>query len=277
MAVLSPPPHSGSTLPRGRSYATLPRYTRPGRPLVLALEGRDTDRSVVLAGDLLRRRTGGRLVAVSVNGDRRAAVAVVVDQFPELPVWHTSITGDGSAIALVAEAMSVDARLLIVGRGQNDIWEQLVQAETSVEVVRRADRPVLIVDRGFTSLPRRAVVAVAFDDTSRRAAAEAVQLMEGDGTLVLAHVVEPRSANGLGDRLLAERASELGLRDRVNVQTVQLEGPPATALLAYARRTRADLIAAGISGARGRKRMFTGGVATTLLRQSPCSTLLTPA
>lgn len=265
--------YGSANLPRERLSPRLPRRKQP-HPIVLGLDGRDSDRAVITAGRLLGVRTGSRLMAVSVRRRSGTPSPESPDHPADLPVWHTSIVGDGVALALVAEAMSADARLLIIGQDRHEIWDQLVQGEVSLEVVRRCERPVLVVDRSFTALPRTAVVGVTADDASRRTAAAAARMLDQDGTLYLAHVVEHGSTDQAAEQLVAARAAELSASGSVAVRTEVLKGSPSSELLSLARRTRAELVAVGVSGAHGRTRMYTGGVATDLLRKGGRSVLL---
>jgi nucleotide-binding universal stress UspA family protein len=70
--------------------------------------------------------------------------------------------------------------------------------------------------------------------------------------------------------MLVTRMSDVGLR----VQTATPEGPGARAIVEYARRTGADLLALTTHGRGGLGRLVFGSVADEVLRHAPCPVLL---
>jgi nucleotide-binding universal stress UspA family protein len=59
----------------------------------------------------------------------------------------------------------------------------------------------------------------------------------------------------------------------IQVATVLVEGPPATAVIRVAKRKGAHLIVVGTHGRTGVQRMLMGSVAERIVRLSPCPVL----
>jgi nucleotide-binding universal stress UspA family protein len=76
-------------------------------------------------------------------------------------------------------------------------------------------------------------------------------------------------------RFVLRLARPTGLpRDAWSVDTVI--GPPAAAILTFARKTSADLIVVGTSGRRGPARLFFGSVTHSVLRRASAPVLIVP-
>jgi nucleotide-binding universal stress UspA family protein len=75
---------------------------------------------------------------------------------------------------------------------------------------------------------------------------------------------------------LQRSREQLHIPDGMTVETVVLQGDPATEVLTFATGMNADLIATGSHGHGFVARMLVGSVATSIVRCSTCSVLVVP-
>ncbi|MFC3957048.1 universal stress protein [Halovivax cerinus] len=132
------------------------------------------------------------------------------------------------------------------------------------------------------------VIAVDGSDEARHAAVQGLDLASlFDASVDVVHVVE-RSARRLarspteetrlrerGEGILAE-VEELAADRELTVQTVQLEGAPASSLCAYAGEHGADGIVVGRQGLTGLGRRLLGGVTERILSRSDVPVFVVP-
>jgi nucleotide-binding universal stress UspA family protein len=71
----------------------------------------------------------------------------------------------------------------------------------------------------------------------------------------------------------AEKARARGI---ASVETVNLEGMAADAIVEYAEQHRPDLLVVGARALSGARRMFFGGVSTSVVSRLPCPVLVVP-
>jgi len=204
------------------------------------------------------------------------------------------------ADAIVEEAESSKADLIVVGsRGRHALKSALL-GSVSAEVVDRAPCPVIIA-RGSTL--RKAIFA---EDGSETAAAGA-RFLAGSSALSdlevrVVTVVDapfPSVLNGsdaaIGTyaaiqayydslpalreataKIAQERAGAL-VAAGLNATSEVREGNVADNLIAAAAEAHADCIVIGSHGRTGLTRMFLGSVARAVLFNAPCSVLIVPA
>jgi nucleotide-binding universal stress UspA family protein len=77
-------------------------------------------------------------------------------------------------------------------------------------------------------------------------------------------------------RLSRRWAATARARGVASVETVNLEGFVADAIIEYAERERPDLLVLGARGLSGARRMFLGGVSTSVVAHLPCPVLVVP-
>ena len=225
----------------------------------------------------------------------RAAVTL---RAPERVVETVTVLGR-VADAIVAEAESSKADLIVVGsRGRNALKSTLL-GSVSAEVVDRAPCPVIIA-RGPAF--RKVILA---DDGSETAAAGARFLAVSPALSdVAVHVVSvvdaPFPSMLIGSdaatgayaavqayyealpalrettaKIARERAGAL-VAAALNATSEVREGNAADELIAAAAEARADCIVIGTHGRTGLTRLFLGSVARAILFKAPCSVLIVP-
>jgi nucleotide-binding universal stress UspA family protein len=163
-------------------------------------------------------------------------------------------------------------------------------------IVRRSPAPVWVVRKPRAWPPKRIVVPVDFDESSRRvlrAASDLAGLFSA--RLEIVHV-SPTVENlapfpemrlyfppTLSENLRKKAHKKLkslvagAVSRKVRARLHVLSGAPADAICRSARSTRADLIVIPTHGRRGLAHLVLGSVAENVVRHAPCSTLTLPS
>jgi nucleotide-binding universal stress UspA family protein len=276
-------------------------------PVIIATDGRLQSDSALVLGRLLAESSDAlRLVTVLKtmpiipeaalpvtaeieSGRREATRLATIEQMTR--TWgegqQFEIRNGDPAAEVSRLAHEVGATMIVCGLGRHRVTDRVFADETALRFMRLADVPVLAVANGMHHAPRRVVVAVDFSETSLRAARLALEVASSNATIYLAHVAPRDSAlsdwdgwgksykRDAGDALQKVREQLRVPRDVV-VQKVQLQGDPATELLAFATSVNADLIATGSHGHGFVARMLIGSTTTRIVRCSTCSVLTVP-
>jgi len=210
---------------------------------------------------------------------------------------HKSLAGGAPADALAREVSACRGDLVVVGAHADHGLPDLDLGSTAERLLVASAAPVLIVRRPGRAPYRRALVAVDPGGSSARALALAIALMQGGrGRVTLLHAIElPVEA---GVRLAGTSAVEFErLRDRsldeaarfLTAETKRLrrlglaaewmlsDHDPRSAILATARRLRADLVAMGTRRRRDRTGFLIGSVARWVARRAACDVLVVRA
>jgi nucleotide-binding universal stress UspA family protein len=197
------------------------------------------------------------------------------------------ITGS-PAPALAVTVGERGSACVLIGLADEGTAERLVSEDTVLQLTRIVEVPVIAVPPTCVALPMRALVAMDYSASSRRAARSAMQLLGPGATLSLAHVEPEADLRAIGHEGLAEiyergvaafneeLTTELGSAGDVTIDTVLLRGEPAPALLDFAASHKCDLVAAGTQGTPALERHFVGSVSTALLRGARCIVLIAP-
>ncbi|MGH7618656.1 MAG: universal stress protein [Gemmatimonadaceae bacterium] len=278
-----------------------------GAPIIVATDGHHQSDAALVVGQLLADSPDAiRLITVlqpvPVLPDAPSSVSVDIEASRRAEarrnalgqverIWQNSSDvelheGD-PALVVSRVAHGAGATMIVAGLGRHRVSDRIFGSETVLRLIRVADRPVLAVANGTLHAPRRIVVAVDFSETSLRAARMSLELAASGATIYLAHVAPRDSslydwADGKSS-YKQDAGGALGkVRDQLHVpksmtmQSVLLQGDPATELLAFATSVNADLIATGSHGYGFVTRMLIGSVATRLVRCSTCSVLTVP-
>ena len=189
-----------------------------------------------------------------------------------------------SEIASMAQALG--ASLIVVGLGSHHIIDRALGGETALHLAQVAATPVLAVPADATTIPHRAIVALDFSPTSLLAARTVAHWLQAGDALRLVHVVAPENlapharaapnADDSGVARLGQAAASIRVATRAGVDTAQVAGDPARALLECAREIDADVIALGSHGYGIWKRLVLGSVASKVIRLSQRAVLVAP-
>jgi nucleotide-binding universal stress UspA family protein len=263
------------------------------RDIVVATDGRKPSESAIIAASRLANgATFGVISVISVghSTDRDGVHALdplSVDDRRELverqlcrvlgdaPDAWIEIRSGYPPAALASFAQLHGVSMLIVGIGRPAVLDRLGGDESTLRLARMTQTPLFAVANGCAVPPRRVVVAMDFSRASMRAAKWALSVAAPDAGVSLVNVRTP-----------SERATPYGSLGRLAVHLqdghagrvipVELQGDPATELLAYASQQRADVVSIGSRGVRGVSSGSLGPVATRVVRCARCSLILAP-
>ncbi|MEO7456896.1 MAG: universal stress protein [Gemmatimonadaceae bacterium] len=193
---------------------------------------------------------------------------------------------DGPAAPMITErAREVDARVIVVGTGRHDAFGRIVYGERALQIVRLADRPVLVVPRDTRAGSfMNAIVSVDFGPASLRAARALLPMLSEGSRVTLVHVrpdlPEPPDRHGYEvrcDDLFDRFRMQLRVLPGFTVETRVLWGDAATVIQAYAQHNHVDLIACGRRRTHSLvERFMLGSVSSALLRTVSCPLLIAP-
>ncbi len=198
-----------------------------------------------------------------------------------------------AATEIAAFCREEDAQLLVVGEhGEDWIGDTLVGG-TALKVLKRAERPVLLVRRPASPEVFSILVATDFSETSMRAAElSGAWFPEARRQLVHAYSVafegRMRLAGASGEDIERYRKDELARAEQRILQQVRalratspvspllLHGYPAAVLIQEAERTGVDLIVIGKHGGTVLDERLLGSVTHNVLYGAGCNVLLVP-
>ncbi len=201
--------------------------------------------------------------------------------------WPVTVKTGEPAHDIVGFAKSLDARVILVGRGRHAALQRALGGETVLRLLQLGDCPVLAVESKLTSLPMRVVIATDFSEFSLHAAQIAMTLVAPNANVQLVHVAPPFAetdpvlqARAIAYRNQAHHAfSQLHDRlahDAVTFTDVLVNGNPSVEIMKIIRDANADLVVTATHGYGFLRRMILGSVAAELVRHAPCSVLCVP-
>jgi nucleotide-binding universal stress UspA family protein len=273
--------------------------------IVLACHGGESAEGAVRIAKKLSARIGSRVEVITVvepptptdygfgpvfipdaSTEERLEAEALRDAQSQLNRWglgdHRPKLVIGAPSAAIAEfALERHASLIVVGLGPHHFADRALGGETALQLAQIASTPVLAVPASATELPQRVVTAVDYSLTSLTAARIAASYLQAGDTLELVHVApdaKQAASGGEGPAdLLRELSAGIERPTGVHSKITVLEHEPARALLDYAEREHADLIALGSHGYGIWKRLLVGSVASKVLRLAQCAVLVVPA
>lgn len=284
----------------------------PPLSILVATDGSATSLSAYTAADLIAARRGARVHLLSVlrpfpaivaplgapagtslmhEGDADATEKIVRAQLAKLSRsadWtvETRAGAPAAVIALVGSDRRSD--LIVIGESHHGRVDRLFGEETSVDLARRVNLPLLVASAAMCRLPRRVVIAFGLTSNDFSGLVSALEILGAPPSVSCVHV-QPRS-EFLGvdwaeydgeyraqvevtfDRMKNALTSLPGMRPDLTV----LHGDPVTELNAYADGVKAELIVLGVKPRKAGSFAAGGGIAMKMLRSSNRSVLLIP-
>jgi nucleotide-binding universal stress UspA family protein len=201
----------------------------------------------------------------------------------------------GSAfLEIIHQAREQGCELIALGAHGGHYLKDWLLGSTAERVVRKGDRPVLVVKRPPRAPYRRVLAAVDFSDTARRALSFALRIAPKARVTLLNVYDLSQAATAAVDRMTSEEflrlqgefetaqrarlgalAGELGLvPDRAT--SLVRHGYPGTVISAVIAELRTDLVVIGTRGLTGVQHLLLGSVAEHVLRESRCDVLTVP-
>lgn len=279
-------------------------------PVLLALHGEESTPSAVHVARFIAIANGLDLRIVTVVGvepvvggvpgvapSERFAADLARDQSQKVrrlvhPLtdeeWKLDVRFGSPVDEIVGEAAGIGAGVIVVDASPRWRTRGTVSGKRALQVVGRAHCPVLSVHEP-RQLPARSIVAGCdFSPASIRAAESAMLLATTNTRFVLVHVPFPvtlpepirdRAGALFGADVAQEMQRVRAVLEPVappgmEIETRVLEGRIVRELLSIADREQADLIALGTHGAGAVERFFVGSVAAGVLRDAPCSVMV---
>jgi nucleotide-binding universal stress UspA family protein len=194
-------------------------------------------------------------------------------------------------VEIIRAARSSNADLVVLGAHGGHYLREWLLGTTAERVIRKGDRPVLVVKKPPKGPYRRLLVAVDFSETSKRALALAARVAP-KARLTLLNVydfglAEPLRAGGTTSEELLQlhRIYEQQRRERLaafardagldpdKAQLLVRYGYPGIVINAVAAEQRAHLVVVGTQGLSGLRYVLLGSVAEHVLREARCDVL----
>ncbi|HUK20340.1 MAG TPA: universal stress protein [Gemmatimonadales bacterium] len=179
-----------------------------------------------------------------------------------------------AAPEIARAAREQGAALTVMGLGPHHALDRALGGETALQLVQIASTPVLALPGTVADIPRRVMAAIDFTPTSIRAARVPLLWLGAGDVLQLVHVSAAEASGS--DARLEKLKAEMAAETRATIETHELRGEAARALLEHAAASRSDLITAGTHGYGIWKRLTLGSVASKLVRLSPVGVLIAP-
>jgi nucleotide-binding universal stress UspA family protein len=204
-------------------------------------------------------------------------------------VSHATVLEGPAAPTIVDAARACDARVIVIGTGKHDPIGRYIYGERALQILRLADRPVLVVPRNaIAASVSVAVVAVDFSPASVRAALAVLPMLSYGGRLVVVHVKGGSTDNDANigwwndvyERrcadLFAQFLRQLPSLPGITIETKFLRGDAVHTILEYAASLDAGLLACGRLSHSIIERAFVGSVSSALVRHASCPVLVAP-
>jgi nucleotide-binding universal stress UspA family protein len=205
---------------------------------------------------------------------------------------------DGDVVELVLrKAKDLGADLVVMGTHGRRGFSRLILGSVTERVLRQSGSPVLSISPTAPKPEpsggpfRRILCPVDFSPSSLAGLELAVALRQGEGDLVVVHIVEFYLPPGLGESVafditgLRERHRSEGRarleavlppesRAHIRLETVLLEsGSPYREVLKTAEREKSDLIVMGVAGRSSADMAFFGSTTNHVVREARCPVL----
>lgn len=200
-------------------------------------------------------------------------------------------------VEIIRQARVEAADLVVLGAHGEHVVRDLFLGTTAEKVLRKGDRPVLIVKKVPKGPYRRVLVPVDFSGVGRRALALAARVAP-DATFHLLHACDVQLEQTLRRAGAADEDVERYREQRLETAKRELQrfvresvpeapsgpgpasitqivepGHPASVVSDVARRRRDDLIVIGTHGRSGLPHLLVGSVAERVLREARCDVL----
>jgi universal stress protein E len=194
-------------------------------------------------------------------------------------------------VEIIRRAREEAVDIILVGAHGGQFINKLLFGTTAEKIVRKGDRPVIVVKRRVRGLYRTVLVPTDFSDQSGQALELAMRVAPGAKYLLLHAYLGIEQQLWRSDftksdilryrRELAKQSREQmkdfvrrrGLDDKSFVRLLRYGRAPQV-ISAIARRLRPDLVSVGSAGRTGLPYVLLGSVAEHVLREVSCDVLV---
>jgi nucleotide-binding universal stress UspA family protein len=266
--------------------------------ILLASDLTERSRSALLRAVQLKRATAAGLTMLHVaepgltgelaKSRQAAAMATMEAQLSEvsggkLRRLHIKVAEGDPVSAIVAEAESRHADLVMLGQPGRHRIKELFAGTTAERVIRHSRCPTLMTKVPSDQPYRRVVIAFDRSEAAQRSLATALALAPRAEFHLVYASQNPKAGRGEGqgepEQVVLENAAKQvtrrSLYQHTSITIEVREGAPAQAIASALQALDADLLAMGTHG-RGRlQTALFGSVAQELLAASPCDVLVT--
>ncbi len=194
-------------------------------------------------------------------------------------------------VAIIQRARQIKADLIVVGAHGSHFVRDLFLGTTAEKIVRKGDRPVLVVKKPAENPYQRVLIPTDFSDGSRQAFLSALDLAPR-ARFDLLHVYRLWGAGRLS--LASVGDEEIHRYDKHSLETVEdqmkdfirdlapgtgklyrhlHQGHPPSLIPAQAAELESDLVAVGTEGLSGLPYLLLGSVTEHVMRHATCDVL----
>lgn len=190
----------------------------------------------------------------------------------------------------VAEEENVN--LILLNNGLDYFSSSFKIDVISEKLIRKSEKPVWVVKKGYFNTPQNIVCSVDFSEASERALSNAVMIARTfRAKLSVINVFEPIGSNFStryeidyhdeneklkkeNTKLLKDFLKNINFSD-VDYSVHQLEGKPCEQINDFVIANQCDLLFMGATGKNIIRRMLLGSVTEMVIRNLPCSMVIT--
>jgi nucleotide-binding universal stress UspA family protein len=227
----------------------------------------------------------------TINAEKRLRQQISALSLPHQTVATVRVATGKPFVEIIRSAREEEAELVVVGGHGEHFLKDLLFGTTAEKIVRKGDRPVLVVKRAAHVPYRRVLAAVDFSENSRSALELALRLAPQAQfhALHVYHGIQaqlrraglPTSEIVRHGRTFAKKAQrELdAFLASINhggkpIKREVWNGRPHHEIITVAKRLRVDLVAVGATGLAGLPYVLLGSVTEHVLREVSCDVLV---
>lgn len=231
---------------------------------------------------------------LAAGGEEEKLRQQIKKYLPNGAVGNTRVVIGKPFVEIIRGARDEAADLVVLGAHGEHFLKDLLVGTTAEKVVRKGDRPVLIVKRPPHGPYRHVLVAVDFSENSRfalklalrlapKAQFQVVHVYQGyEKQLKRAGIPAPEVTRRLRPLIdESKRNMEAFLRSidysGGSIRQVLWDGRAQEEITTLAKRLRAELVAVGTTGRTGLPYVLLGSVAEHVLREVSCDILIARA
>ena len=251
------------------------------RRIVLATDGSASAETPERVAAALAKNTKGTVTVVHAYADRARAESAVARARATLDdeavKHHDVLTGDDPADAILTEADTRNAEIIVIG-SRGLLREEQVFGSVVKKIAQHAPCDVLLTRaRAGAKVPldevpyHRMLIATDGSATADRAARKGFALAKRiDAEVGLVFVGHPKT----GELILQDTVATIGTDSGIEAKTLIRDGEPAQAIIAAADEEGYDLVVVGNRGMTGARAALLGSIPLTVAQHATADVLI---